>query len=875
MSQPRLAYNPAPRIALRDYQRASIDALYAYLRAEDGNGLIVLPTGSGKSLVLAEIVRDACTSWPGTRILILAHVKELLTQNASELVRHYPDVDLGIYSAGLRSRDMHNAVLIASIQSVYRRGFDLGRFDLILVDEAHLIPRSDSTMYQKFLADAKLMNPAVRVVGLTATDYRLDSGRLTEGKDAFFHRVVHEVSIRDLIQQGYLCRVTTRRTTTQLDVTGVHTRGGEFIPGELAAAVDLEGITKAAVSEIVAAGADRAAWLVFCSSVAHAGHVADELRARGVTAGVVVGETPAAERDQLIMDFKNGKIRALCNMNVLTTGFNVPAVDLLAVLRPTKSPGLYVQMIGRGTRNAPGKTDCIAEGQLVLTNCGLVPIEQVTKTMLLWDGACFVGHDGAILRGEKEVITYAGLTATPDHKVWTEQGWQTLGWCASQQIAIRVTGDGRRAIREADGHVRRNNPKGSQRISVSKNRLHHLWKRITQGVQQFVGREGGVPKVRNPPEDTKMAFDESHRSTATMHQSAQCRMEPLWGERHSIQLPVPNSDGSVDSRTPWSVQGQGNRQDRQRRPLRAQQSQVGYQKTEHVEHTRSAGQRQDAFLPHGTPGNSIRRRHLGGVLPEGDDLTRNRGTILPTFLQTKRRVWDILNAGPHHRFTVSGLLVSNCVVLDFGGNIERFGPIDALAVQPGKRKGDAEPGEAPVKACPQCQAYCLIAMTECPECGFKFPPPLPKVVPVGSRAAILSDEQEPQWADCTFVTYSAHAKPDKPVSLRVDYRCRFKRYSEWVCLEHQGFARQKAGFWWRTRALPGSAVPATVAEALERQHELRSVEAIHVVKEGKFDRVLGARFGAGAPVADRPGVPFMRREPVWMGAPPPEDDIPF
>lgn len=346
-------------LTLRDYQQAAIGGLYQWLTDNDGNPLVVLPTGAGKSLVMAELVRDACTAWPGTRVLILAHVKELLEQNSRELQKHWPNVDLGVYSAGMRSRDLHNQVIVASIQSIYKKAFDLGRVDVVLVDEAHLIPRDSDTMYRKFLTNIKIANPNSRVVGLTATDYRLDSGRLTEGEDRFFHGVAHETPIRSLIDRGFLCWLTSRRTTQQLDVAGVKTRGGEFIPGELERAVDKDSITRAAVGEIVDAGHDRRAWLVFCSGVEHAHHVASEIVARGYPAAVVSGETPTLERERIIRDFKDGRLRALCNMNVLTTGFNVPAVDLIAMLRPTNSTGLYVQMVGRGSRTSPGKTDCL------------------------------------------------------------------------------------------------------------------------------------------------------------------------------------------------------------------------------------------------------------------------------------------------------------------------------------------------------------------------------------------------------------------------------------------------------------------------------------------------------------------------------------
>lgn len=319
---------------------------------------MVLPTGSGKSLVMADLIKDAC-QYPDVRVLVLAHVKELLEQNAKEIAKHWPNVDFGIYSAGLRARDLHNQVIVAGIQSIHKKGFDIGKIDLCLIDEAHLISRNSNSMYGKFLANLRMANPALRVIGLTATPYRLDSGTLIQGKDSFFHGISHETNIRELIDVGHLCWITSKRTHQQFDVAGVATVGGEFKPGELELAVDIESVTREAVKEIVSAGKDRRAWLIFGSGVMHTVHIRDELRGHGIIAEAVTGETTMADRSRMVADFSAGKIKALVNCQVFTTGFNVPFVDLIALMRPTKSTGLYVQMVGRGTRNAPGKSNCV------------------------------------------------------------------------------------------------------------------------------------------------------------------------------------------------------------------------------------------------------------------------------------------------------------------------------------------------------------------------------------------------------------------------------------------------------------------------------------------------------------------------------------
>ena len=347
-------------LSLRPYQRAVIDALYAYFAEHTGNPLVVLPTGTGKSLCIASFIREAIETYRDTRVLVLTHQRELIQQNFLALMRAWPEAPAGIYSAGLSRRDIRAQILFAGIQSIHRHAYKVQRCDLVLIDEAHLLGRSDSGMYRSFLTQLNDVNAGLlKVVGFTATPYRLDSGLLHEGKDRLFTDIAYEVPVLDMIQQGYLSPVIPKQTDTQLDVGNVGSRGGEFIAKDLEAAVDRDEVTRAAVAEIVQHGDGRGSWLVFCAGVAHAHHVRDAIREHGVSAETVTGDTPGPERDRIIAAFKAGRLRCVTNANVLTTGFDAPGVDLIALLRPTKSVGLYVQMVGRGTRLAEGKEDCL------------------------------------------------------------------------------------------------------------------------------------------------------------------------------------------------------------------------------------------------------------------------------------------------------------------------------------------------------------------------------------------------------------------------------------------------------------------------------------------------------------------------------------
>jgi DNA repair protein RadD len=622
-------------LELRPYQRAAIDGLYDYWATKKGNNpLIVAPTGSGKSLIIAHLVKDAM-GFPGTRVLMLTHVKELLEQNATELLNLYRDADVGFYSASLKKKALHHAVTFAGIQSIHKRAFDMiPPPDLVIVDECftgetkvltsrghiridqvscgdvvlnqsgygvvhaisckpvfetyrietddgqitectgnhpfftergwikasemvvgeglfgvedmrvlwegilslgenegwksikryggnalgkaemllhsvckeiqpdiiecsgeeknqqsskgnssfayqtwrkraiaafaaissstrprrwvdggtldkdecrsqerdiskllqgryskpgnddghrtrrrephiigkagagskkskisrrpwvvnisrikreipvpvfniqvsghpsyfangvavhncHLIPRSDSTRYNKFLSDLKLANPAVKIVGLTATPYRLDSGWLHKGEGAIFDGIAYDIPVADLMEQGFLAPVVSKAGVRKIDLSNVGKRGGEFIESELAKAASDPELVRETVAEIVQYGSDRKAWLIFACGVIHANMIRDEFQVHGIEAHVVTGADGMTERAEKIERFRRGAYKCLINVNVLTTGFNVPHVDLIGIVRATESAGLYVQIVGRGTRLAPGKTDCL------------------------------------------------------------------------------------------------------------------------------------------------------------------------------------------------------------------------------------------------------------------------------------------------------------------------------------------------------------------------------------------------------------------------------------------------------------------------------------------------------------------------------------
>ena len=346
---------------LRNYQKFAIDLLYQWFRDNpSGNPILELPTGSGKSWIVAQLCRDALDNWPETRVLMLTHQKELIEQNAEKLRLVWPDAPMGIYSAGLKQRDI-DAITFAGIQSVRDRADDLGHIDLVVIDECHLINNARQGGYRKLLGALGEINPALRVIGLTATPYRLGQGYLTEGKDALFDDILRPTTIEGLVHDGFLAPLRSKATELKLDVTGVKKTAGEYNAKELEARVNTDLNNYEAVREIlkIADATGRKSVIVFCAGVEHAHSVADMFNELGQRVGTIVGTTPPETRARIIDLFRSGELRFVTNANVLTTGFDAPGVDIVALLRPTMSPTLYVQMVGRGMRVAEGKEDCL------------------------------------------------------------------------------------------------------------------------------------------------------------------------------------------------------------------------------------------------------------------------------------------------------------------------------------------------------------------------------------------------------------------------------------------------------------------------------------------------------------------------------------
>jgi DNA repair protein RadD len=359
-------------LKLRYYQTDCIEKFFQYCENNHGkNPLIVLPTSAGKSLIIAHIIRRVL-EYDDTRILILSHQQELIKQSYLELIENFDNeifLDAGIYSAGLDCRDTNNRILFAGIQSVYNRAWELNFRDIILIDEAHLLSPKAEGMYQTFITESRKINSKIVICGLTATPFRMKEGILTEGEGHLFDDICYEVTIRELIdpnhfknrdKQQYLCDLIVPTIINKVDLSQVHVRAGEYSLDEMQAAFEENDLVSRAVKEMIEKSVNRKKILVFTSGIMHCEDVLKKMQELGINdVGMVHSKQKEALNQQNIQDFKDGKLRYLLNINSMTTGFNEKRIDCIAVLRSTMSPGLWIQMCGRGLRIHPDKKDCL------------------------------------------------------------------------------------------------------------------------------------------------------------------------------------------------------------------------------------------------------------------------------------------------------------------------------------------------------------------------------------------------------------------------------------------------------------------------------------------------------------------------------------
>ncbi len=348
---------------LRPYQQEAVDATLDHFRKSDEAAVIVLPTGAGKSLVIAELARLA-----KRKILVLTHVKELVEQNHAK----YESYGLtgGIFSAGLKRKESHHQVTFASVQSV-SANLDQFRdeYSLVIIDECHRVSGDDTSQYQKIIELLREQNDSLKVLGLTATPYRLAMGWIyryhyrgfVRGEDGKpFQHCIYELPLSYMINRGYLTRPElVNAAVAQYDFSALpRDRFGEYAEQDVNQLLSKhKRVTRSIIEQVVELAAERHGVMIFAATVDHAREVTDYLPERETA--LITGATDQKDRDSLIQRFKQRQLKYLVNVSVLTTGFDAPHVDFIAILRPTQSVSLYQQIVGRGLRLDEGKQNCL------------------------------------------------------------------------------------------------------------------------------------------------------------------------------------------------------------------------------------------------------------------------------------------------------------------------------------------------------------------------------------------------------------------------------------------------------------------------------------------------------------------------------------
>ena len=358
---PFLANGAAP--SLRPYQTEAVKRVVSHFRATSAPAVVVLPTGSGKSLVIAELARLA-----RGRVLVLAHVRELVEQNHAKYQAYGLEAD--IFSAGLKRKEASRQVVFGSVQSVVRNleQFNDASFTLLVIDECHRVSLEEDSSYRQVIEHLRSQNPQLKILGLTATPFRLGQGFIYHrhhhgmvrgSEESFFADCVFEQPLRLMVKQGFLAAPKRLDMAIEgYDFSALApSSSGLFREEELNRVVAGNRATPGIIAQVVEYATDRQGVMIFAATVAHAEEIMGYLPAE--QAALITGATASAERTALIDAFKARQLKYLVNVAVLTTGFDAPHVDLIAILRPTESVSLYQQIVGRGLRLSPGKEECL------------------------------------------------------------------------------------------------------------------------------------------------------------------------------------------------------------------------------------------------------------------------------------------------------------------------------------------------------------------------------------------------------------------------------------------------------------------------------------------------------------------------------------
>lgn len=328
-------FNPRP------YQVAAHAAAWKAITVDKEDVIIESATGTGKSVMIAHLVKAYRNAYPESRILVITHTVILIEQDREKCLS-LVDEPLGVCSGSVKKYELNYNIIFSTVGTIHRRLELLKKFDLVIIDEPQLIPEKETSMYRETIAKLRRDNNAVRIVGYTATPYRTEGGMLDSGKKPIFKKIAFVYSMAQAIEEGYLSRIVTPN-----------------FPLPSPSSLDEADFIRKEMGNIIRHGMSRRSWLIFASSIRECYGVRDELNKSNIRAECITSKTSRKKREEIIKEFKAGKIKAIVNMGVLTTGFDVGSIDFIILFRLVRSPPLLVQIIGRGTRLAEGKKNCL------------------------------------------------------------------------------------------------------------------------------------------------------------------------------------------------------------------------------------------------------------------------------------------------------------------------------------------------------------------------------------------------------------------------------------------------------------------------------------------------------------------------------------
>lgn len=744
-------------IELRAYQDAAVEQLRDGIRRGHRKQVLCAPPGSGKTITSMWFVQSALRK--GHRVAFLCDRVPLVEQ-ASEAFAEY-EIPHGV-AQGDNTFGRHERIQVCSAQTIEKRGFWPG-INLLIVDEAH----------RQRKATLKFVNEWDGItIGLSATPF-------ARGMADTYSNVVNARTTNELLKDGWLSECRVFESKRLIDMKGASTKiGGEW--SDSAAEERGTVIVGDVVSEWIEKTNHvfgRPVKTLFSGpTVAYCERLCGEFQRAGYDFRMssYLNRDRDADR-QLVKGFKNGDFLGLGSVEKYNTGLDVPDILCLIAARPyRKSFTSWMQLVGRLMRIAEGKTYgllldfCIEKNQRVLTDRGLVPICEVKKDDLLWDGTEWVEHGGAYRIGNKEVMEYAGLTATPDHKVWTQRGWMELRQAAGSLEALAETGvegepvrlragrfrSGRVPRRYRESDLARESRVRGLRIPVD-SRTQPPQERVEQGLSQL---QSAATRVSEVVMGT-LCGDE-----AALYEPELSRLRELRGAGDRVQVEgaegcVPVDHGELGASR--ECEGHGSGQDRQRGRLRTWQPAVGTSPSQPEQPARWQGNGSDAQVSSVASRGSVCRLHAAFASGEGEDVRADCRAMDCSVEETEREVWDIHNAGPRNRFTCEGVLVHNCGnYLGFHGDMMEFFQNGCTDLKSAKKDKDRKRQERnkyePV--CKRCGFVMKVTVVRCPSCGLERRTPRSRVETAAGRmeetegiTAKTADWKRPENREATWV----------------------------------------------------------------------------------------------------------------------------